>query len=185
MRRLTAWILGTIAGLVLLVSYHTSTAGPGAPGTLIGGTVAQPAGQVASSPPTASPVSGAGAGASSPPASGSPASGPPASGSGASGSGASATDVVVNGPSVPTRRGPVQVQIHVSNGRLVDVTTLVLPDSNYRDQRINAVAVPILRQEALDAQSANIDGVSGATLTSDGYAASLQAALDSVHLSRS
>jgi len=167
-RRIIAWVLGTIAGLVLLVSYHTSTAGPGAPKTLIGGSVARPAGEVASSPTTAPAASGAGA--SSPPA---------------SGSAASTTDAVVNGPSVPTRRGPVQVQIHVRNGRLVDVTTLVLPDSNYRDERINAIAVPILRQEALDAQSANIDGVSGATLTSDGYAASLQAALDSVHLTRS
>jgi uncharacterized protein with FMN-binding domain len=177
MRRIAAWALGTIAGFVLLVSYHTSTAGPGAPHTLAGGTVALPAGPAAPWPPAAPAVAGAG-GAQ-------PAGGSATTATGGSSAAASTTDAVVNGPTVPTRRGPVQVQIRVRNGRLVDVAALVLPDTNYRDERINAYAVPILRQEALDAQSANIDGVSGATLTSDGYAASLQAALDSVHLSQS
>src|SRR5581483_5294162 len=153
MRRVTAWLLGTICGLVLLVSYHTSTMGPAAPKTSAG-VLAAPAGQAASGPtPTTAPGSG----------------GAMASGGGtASGSAvatAPAADTVVTGPQVPTRRGPVQVQIRIENGRLADIVPVVLPDSNYRDERINAYAVPILRQEALAAQSANIDTVSGATLT--------------------
>lgn|SRR5581483_3118677 len=166
MRRVTAWLLGTICGLVLLVSYHTSTMGPAAPKTSAG-VLAAPAGQAASGPtPTTAPASSGGTAPGSAVAT------------------APAADTVVTGPQVPTRRGPVQVQIRIENGRLVDIVPVVLPDSNYRDERINAYAVPILRQEALAAQSANIDTVSGATLTSDGYAASLQAALDSAHLGR-
>jgi uncharacterized protein with FMN-binding domain len=164
MRRIAAWVTGTIAGLVLLFSYHTSTMGPAAPHAVGGRLAALPAGPAATSPATAPAVSPAA------PAVSPPTAGPPSG------------DRVVTGPSVPTRRGPVQVQIRVQGGRLVDVAAPVLPDANFRDERINAYAVPILRQEALDAQSANIDTVSGATLTSDGYIASLQAALDSAHL---
>ena len=59
---------------------------------------------------------------------------------------------------------------------------LQYPNGNCRDQQINAYALPILAQEALAAQSADIDTVSGATVTSDGYIDSLQAALDQAHL---
>jgi hypothetical protein len=57
-----------------------------------------------------------------------------------------------------------------------------VPDGNPRDQQINAYALPILVQESLDAQSANIDMVSGATVTSDGHLRSLQGALDEAGL---
>jgi uncharacterized protein with FMN-binding domain len=57
-----------------------------------------------------------------------------------------------------------------------------VPNGNPRDQEINAYALPILVQESLDAQSANIDMVSGATVTSDGYLQSLQGALDKAGL---
>jgi uncharacterized protein with FMN-binding domain len=57
-----------------------------------------------------------------------------------------------------------------------------VPNGNFRDTEINNYAVPILVQETLTAQSANIDSVSGATVTSDGYRASLQSALDAAHL---
>jgi uncharacterized protein with FMN-binding domain len=56
------------------------------------------------------------------------------------------------------------------------------PSGNHRDEEINAYALPVLRQAVLDAQSAHIDTVSGATVTSDGYKQSLQAALDAAHL---
>jgi uncharacterized protein with FMN-binding domain len=61
------------------------------------------------------------------------------------------------------------------------VTTLQAPNGNRRDLEINSYAVPQLRSEVLTAQSANIDVVSGATVTSEGYINSLQAALDSAH----
>ncbi|MEU3839832.1 FMN-binding protein [Streptomyces sp. NPDC028635] len=86
------------------------------------------------------------------------------------------------GDSVDTRWGPVQVRVTVTGGRLTDVTAVVYPTENPRDQEINAYAIPQLRREALDAQSADIDSVSGATYTSDGYKQSLQSALDSAGL---
>jgi uncharacterized protein with FMN-binding domain len=88
---------------------------------------------------------------------------------------------VVNGTVADTRWGPVQVQVHLSGGRIVDVVALRVPDGNRRDREISAYAVPQLRQEALSAQSATIDTVSGATYTSGGYRESLQAALDAAH----
>lgn len=87
------------------------------------------------------------------------------------------TDGTVTGQLEETRFGPVQVQVTISGGRITEVTALQLP-SGGRSGRISSFAEPALRSEALSAQSANIDIVSGATYTSDAYAASLQSALD-------
>ncbi|MDN0195734.1 FMN-binding protein [Streptomyces sp. S.PNR 29] len=84
----------------------------------------------------------------------------------------------VTGDSVQTRWGPVQVRITVEDGKLTDVTAVVHPTENPRDQQIDSYAVPRLRAEALQVQSADIDTVSGATCTSEGYRRSLQSALD-------
>ena len=81
-----------------------------------------------------------------------------------------------------TRWGPVQVQITVDGGQITDVAAVQYPDGNGRDQEINSYALPVLAQEALAAQGANIDHVSGATVTSDGYVQSLQSALDQANL---
>ena len=81
-----------------------------------------------------------------------------------------------------TRWGPVQVQITVAGNRITDVTLLQVPDANERDVRINSAAVPVLTQETIEAQSADIDSVSGATYTSEGYTTSLQSALDQAGL---
>jgi uncharacterized protein with FMN-binding domain len=81
-----------------------------------------------------------------------------------------------------TRWGPVQVQITVQDGRITAVTVPQYPDGNGRDREINDVALPELVQETLSAQSADIDMVSGATVTSEGYLESLQSALDQVGL---
>jgi uncharacterized protein with FMN-binding domain len=94
------------------------------------------------------------------------------------GSGAAAT---IDGPVVDTRYGAIQVEIVVSGGQLKDVVALQLPTGRHSGQ-ISTVVAPILRQEALQAQSASIDTVSGATYTSDAYAQSLQAALDQAGL---
>jgi uncharacterized protein with FMN-binding domain len=77
-----------------------------------------------------------------------------------------------------TRWGPVQVQISVQSGKITKVTIVQQPDGNRRDAEINDQAIPILIDETVSAQSADIDMVSGATVTSDGYVQSLQAALD-------
>jgi uncharacterized protein with FMN-binding domain len=104
------------------------------------------------------------------------ASGTP-SGSGTDGA-ASASSETVTGPSADTRWGPVQVQVTVDGGTITGVTVVDYPTENGKDRAINARAIPILVQETLDAQSNDIDMVSGATLTSEGYVESLQAALD-------
>lgn len=93
----------------------------------------------------------------------------------------SAAAATIDGPVVDTRYGAVQVEIVVSGGQLKDVVALQLPTGRHSGQISTAVA-PILRQEALQAKSAAIDSVSGATYTSDAYAQSLQAALDQAGL---
>jgi uncharacterized protein with FMN-binding domain len=93
------------------------------------------------------------------------------------GGGGTADVTEVTGPTVSTRYGPVQVKIEVSAGTITDVVALQLP-SGGRSGRISDSAEPTLHDEALAAQSASIDGVSGATYTSRAYEQSLQAALD-------
>ncbi len=86
----------------------------------------------------------------------------------------------VNGPEVVLAHGIVQVQATVTDGRIIDVTALQLPHDNPHSWDESTAAAAILRTEALSAQNANINIVSGATYTSRGYAHSLQAALDAL-----
>ena len=76
--------------------------------------------------------------------------------------------------------GEVQVQITMVSGKITAVTALQLP-THGRSGFISQDAEPILQGEALSAQSARIDTVSGATYTSDAYAQSLQSAIDQAH----
>jgi uncharacterized protein with FMN-binding domain len=76
--------------------------------------------------------------------------------------------------------GEVQVQITLVGGKITNVTALQLP-SHGRSGFISQDVAPILQGEAISAQSANIDTVSGATYTSDAYAQSLQSAIDQAH----
>ncbi|MDX6302616.1 MAG: hypothetical protein QOF53_3830 [Nocardioidaceae bacterium] len=73
--------------------------------------------------------------------------------------------------------GTVQVRVTLHGRRITGVTALRLPAGG-RSSDISGYAAPRLRQEALSAQSAHIDTVSGASYTSAGYASSLQSALD-------
>jgi uncharacterized protein with FMN-binding domain len=162
MRRAIPVLVGTAVGLVLLLSFHTSPATPtrtahAAPAT---------------SPPAAS---------APPPTPTSPDTTSPASTTPQPPPSTTTTPTArreVDGSTVSTRYGDVQVRVTVANGRIVDVTSLQLPEDRARSARISDFAGPELRDEALQAQSANIDVVSGATYTSDGYTQSLQAALD-------
>jgi uncharacterized protein with FMN-binding domain len=76
----------------------------------------------------------------------------------------------------------VQVEVVVRDGQLSDVEALELPSDRQRSRYINSIAGPELRQEALQARSANIDVITGATYTSQSYAQSLQNALDQAGL---
>jgi uncharacterized protein with FMN-binding domain len=152
-RRIVLAALSTVSALVLLFSYGTSL-NHGAP-------VA--AGRV---------LGGLAAGGTS---GGGVTSGAPA-GSGGGGDGS------FTGSVVDTRWGPVQVQIKVTGGKIVSADVLQVPQGNQRDVVINSYAVPILNQSAVSAQSAQIDTVSGATVTSMGYIQSLQSAVDAAGL---
>jgi uncharacterized protein with FMN-binding domain len=87
-----------------------------------------------------------------------------------------------DGDVVQTRFGTVQVQITVKAGAITDVTALKLTDHEGRSVQISNYAAPNLRSEVLQAQSANVQTVGGATVTSDAYLTSLQAALDAANL---
>jgi uncharacterized protein with FMN-binding domain len=94
----------------------------------------------------------------------------------APGSAACSNDVV--GPTVNTRWGPVQVEALLSSdGRVCDIQALQSPASERQSISINQRALPILHDRAV-ASAASFDGVTGATITSEGYRASLQAILD-------
>jgi uncharacterized protein with FMN-binding domain len=100
----------------------------------------------------------------------------------AGGSAKTSKTVVVNGTPADTEFGPVQVQLSVSGGRIKSATAINYPQESGHDLRINSYAIPVLQQETVSAQNAQIDTVSGATVTSNGYRQSLQSALDAAHL---
>ncbi len=89
--------------------------------------------------------------------------------------------LVVTGPAVSTRFGPFQVEAVIEGGQLVEVSTVREPGDR-RSQSINNRALPVYEAAAIDAQSADFDAVSGATITWGAYTASLQAALDEAGL---
>jgi uncharacterized protein with FMN-binding domain len=159
----------TAFALVLLLSFKTPDQVPARSG---GVAIVEPG-----STATPSPTTGATSGSTSAPAAGSTATPAPTTSTG-SGSAATAT---IDGPAVDTRYGTIQVSIVVAGGQLQDVVALQLPTGR-RSGQISNAAAPILREEALQANSASIDTVSGATYTSDAYAQSLQAALDQAGL---
>ena len=100
--------------------------------------------------------------------------GPPAPG----GIGLAGAAGTTDGDPVQTPYGTVQVRITVAGGRITDIVALALPDGDRRTRRISQIAGPMLHDETLSAQSANINTISGATYTSGGYIRSLQSALD-------
>ena len=78
--------------------------------------------------------------------------------------------------------GELAVRVTVSRNRITDVTVPALQTADPTSQQIADQAIPMLRSEVLAADSASINGVSGATFTSEAYATSVQAALDKLHL---
>ena len=162
MRRVILAICATAVGLVLLLSFKTQTQS--------GVAGASPAAALGSPAP--------GNDAASPSASASPA----ASGSAKSGTAGSAAAKTVTGAAWPTIYGPVQVKITVADGKITAATAVEYPLDTPRDQQINSYAIPQLNAETVAAGSAQIDTVSGATYTSQGYVGSLQSALDKAGL---
>ena len=85
------------------------------------------------------------------------------------------------GQDFPNQFGDTQVKVTISGGRITNVQPLQLPFDRQRSAEISQYAAPLLHDEVLQAQSAQIDSLSGATYTSDSYAQSLQSALDQAH----
>ena len=168
MRRIAIAFMSTISALVVLFSYHTSTNSQAAsPVAATGGDGSAATGTTTDgSTGTATPSASASASSSSTASSGS----------------SSSAAKTYTGDSVDTRWGPVQVEITVENGKITKAVAVDYPQGNGRDQEINSYALPVLSQEVTQAQSAQIDAVSGATVTSDGYIQSLQSAIDKAHL---
>jgi uncharacterized protein with FMN-binding domain len=183
MRRAVVALLGTAAGTVLLVG---AKAGSGfglaaTPQAHDAPAPERPAGQPSTSAPpaaptttapgrTASPTPGTRTTTTAPPPT-RPTTRPPNRGGGLK-------DGSFDGAPIFTEWGPVEVRIVVAGGKITDVVALQTPNEHSRSVQINQRAVPILRKEALQAQSASIDTVSGASVTSDGYRESLQSAID-------
>lgn len=87
-------------------------------------------------------------------------------------------DGAYTGPEVDAFWGIVQVKAQIQNGKLTNVQFLQYPSDRRTSVRINNVAIPYLQREAIQAQNANVDIISGATLTSEAFTESLQTALD-------
>jgi uncharacterized protein with FMN-binding domain len=149
-RRIALWGLTTVSTVVLLFSYRTSTS---------------------STMPAAATTTATTTGAST-------SSGTTTASTTAAVKPTGTYSGTVTGTAADTRWGPVQVRVTLASGKITAVDVVQEPDGNGRDREINADAVPQLVSETLQAQSTQIDMISGATYTSDGYVQSLQSALD-------
>lgn len=175
MKRIVLAVTGTIAGLIALLSFKTHPAVSSA-----GGLPSAALPSTGTSQPAASPSSAAAsAGSAAAPASGAAA---PTSSAAAPTSSAAAATADYTGQAVDTRYGTVQVKVSIRARKITDVSFVQLTSYDGRSEEINQQAGPILLQQTLSAQSAQIDGVSGATYTSQGYEQSLQSALDQAGL---
>jgi len=174
MRRAPIVVVATAAGIFGVLSFHTKSASlslPGLPGA--SSTTRSP---TTSTAPESPPVHGT-TGAGPPPESSTtttPTTAPTT---------APATTRSVTGPQVNYTYGVLAVAVTVKDKRIVDVKIASLDDGgNFRSQSIDEQSIPILEQQALQSQSANIQGVSGASYTSSGFTQSLQAALSQLGL---
>jgi len=158
MKRIATWFLSTVTVVVLMFGYHTST------NSTLSAT-SQPAfvGSSSTGGSTSSTTKSNG-------------------GSTGNSNSNTTSSSTVTGDVAQTRWGPVQVELTVQAGSVTEVRVLQYPTGNSTDEQINSYALPVLIQETLDSQSANIDMVSGATVTSVGYQQSLQSALDQAGL---
>ncbi|HEY2814522.1 MAG TPA: FMN-binding protein [Acidimicrobiales bacterium] len=149
MRRAIPVIISTAGGLALLANFHTKPPGASVATAPASSTTITTEPQQTSGSPSA-PTTTVAAGAKR----------------------------TIDGPAVSTPYGDVQVRVTLDGTKIVDVQGIQLPFDRSRSQRLSQSAAPILHNEVLKAQSAQIDLVSGASYTSDAYSRSLQGALD-------
>jgi len=165
MRRATPAVIATLIGLGALASFKST---PGVPGKSASALhlKGSSAGSHADTTTTAPPVRG------STPATGgtSPATAPPTTRAGAV--------RTVDGDPFDNRYGTVQVRVSLRGTQITGITALQMPFDRQRSAEISQQAEPLLQEEALQAQSAQIEIIGGASYTSQSYAQSLQSALD-------
>jgi uncharacterized protein with FMN-binding domain len=158
----------TIVGVAWILSYKIAPHQLGAvaavpPTPEAGNSATSPSASPLTTPsPSATPLA-------TPPPSPTPSPPPPLSGT-------------FTGSDAPNRFGDVVVRVVITNGHITDVQAVQLPTDRQESAYISEQAGPLLRSEALQAQSANIDIISGATYTSQSYAQSLESALQQAHL---
>jgi uncharacterized protein with FMN-binding domain len=154
-------LVTTALALLLLFSFKT-------PDSVTVASVGSTGGSAVAASPIAGAATGSGSGA---------ATSPTAAPSATAGTTGTAAAQTVTGSLVSTRYGDVEVRVTLSNGKITAVDAITLPTGG-RSGQISSSAASILASEALSAQSAKINVVSGATYTSQAYTQSLQAALD-------
>jgi uncharacterized protein with FMN-binding domain len=156
MKRVLFAIVGTVTGLVALLSFKTQSE------SQITVLPATSGGDTATS---TAPTATTGSSATTP---------------AAPTTAAASANQTIDGTAVQNRYGTVQAQVVVQGTKIVSVSFLQLSARDGRSQQINASSGPILLRETIQVQSANINTVSGATYTSNSYKQSLQSALDKI-----
>jgi uncharacterized protein with FMN-binding domain len=156
-KRIIFSVVGTVLGLVALLSFKSQGTPIGAGNGLP--SAALPVGGSSATVPRAGAANGA-----------------PPNPSGTSVPQAASQTVL--GDPVQTQYGVVQVRVTLAGSKITNVAFAQLTAYDDRSQEINNAAAPILLQQTLSAQNSQIDGVSGASYTSQGYTQSLQSALD-------
>ena len=160
MRRSAAAVALTVIGLWLILTFKSSPVLRA--NATVPGTATAPASTVPNGPTTANTP---------------PASGPPGPGSTTTPTSASGQRTV-NGNAFSNPYGEVQVAVVLNGNQIVNVNALQMPHDRSRSADISSQAAPLLHDEVIQAQSAQIDTIGGATYTSESYAQSLQSALD-------
>ncbi|MFZ2014270.1 MAG: FMN-binding protein [Nocardioides sp.] len=188
MKRISFWLLSTLSAIVLLVGFDASQHGASVTATgplSSGSTGGSGSGTSNGSGHTSGNGSGNGSGSGNGAGNGSGNGNGNGSGSGSGSdgqSGSGGATKTVTGDAAQTIWGPVQVQLTVKGSTITGVKILQYPNGNPRDVELAQYALPILMNETTAKQSAQIDMVSGATYTSEGYVQSLQSALDQANL---
>lgn len=170
MRRAVPAVITTALGLIALASFKSS---PGLATKSASASSVKPTTPVATAPPTTTPATtpGTGSSAATTPAT-TPATTTPTT---------SASAVrTIDGQGFDNQYGTVQVRVTLRGNQITGVTALQMPYQHQRSAEISQQAEPLLQQEVLQAQSAQIDLIGGATYTSQSYAQSLQSALDQI-----
>ncbi len=161
MKRAPIIVVATAAGLAAVLGFHTQKLRT----SLLSGVGTTPA-------PTPSATTSPGNGSV-------PTSTSPGSTSGSSGSTSTPAGTrSALGADVQYQYGELELKVTVTGGRITNVQPVIDNAFDPRSAQINSYAEPQLQSETIQAQSANINGVSGATYTSQAYVQSLQAALD-------